>query len=159
MKTNRVLYLFLSVFLISALFIYFGCVRTLKCNIYITEQMTKRNIYLPDTNASDIERYLSSSQDWYLIPRMPNGKLDHQSAYTASKSGKTVIAAYNPGSGKSGHLALINSKKPLFWSSNYNAYVPYASGSVRGRKAEITPLSYQFSPDKEPEIKYYVYIK
>ncbi|MDR2427053.1 MAG: hypothetical protein LBD46_07765 [Endomicrobium sp.] len=120
--------------------------------------MKEKKIYLPRSSANDIDIYLKSSRHWEKIPTTPAGKLNHKVAYNAAKSGKYVLAAYNGGA-KSGHIAIVNGKKEMSYSKNYNAYVPYALGSVRGRKPKLIPLSYQFSADKEPKINYYIYNK
>jgi hypothetical protein len=127
------------------------------CNLYVIDVMKGKKIYLPSSSANDIDVYLKSSPDWKTIPRIA-GKLDHKAAHNAAKSGKYVLATYNGGK-RSGHIAIVNGKKSMAQSKNYNAYVPYASGSVRGRKPELLPLSYQFSADKEPQMSYYIYKK
>jgi hypothetical protein len=127
------------------------------CNLYVIDIMKEKNIYLPSSGANDIDIYLERSADWEKIPRI-DGKLNHKAAYSAAKSGKYVLATYNGGK-RSGHIAIVNGKKGMTQSKNYNAYVPYASGSVHGRKPELIPLSYQFSADKEPKMTYYIYKK
>lgn len=128
----------------------------LRCNLYVIEVMKENKIYLPSSNANDIDTYLKSSDKWEIIQRMPNGKLNHKAAYNAAKSGKYVLATYNGGK-KNGHVAIVNGKKSMEYSKGYNAAVPYASGSVRGRKPELIPISYQFSSDKEPKMSYFMY--
>lgn len=149
------LLLFMAALLLAA-----GCAsRPLKCNIHVIELMDKRGIHLPNTNANNLDNYLRKSPDWQRIPKLKNGKLNHQAAYKAARSRKAVLLAYHSGSGKSGHIVMVYKKKKPIWSNNFKAKVPYVSGSVQGRKAKITPLSNQFSPDKEPRMNYYMYKK
>ncbi|MCL2145531.1 MAG: hypothetical protein FWH43_08595 [Endomicrobia bacterium] len=144
----------------ALVFIFQACSaanKNLKCNLYVIDAVKKKNIYLPSSNANDIDVYLKSSPQWVKIPKLGNGKLNHKAAYDAAKSGKTVIASYNTGNEKNGHVALVDASKPMTFSKNYGAYVPYASGSVQGRKPELLPMSYQFSADKEPKMSYFMY--
>jgi len=150
-----------NMFLLLAItFIISGCAATSqpKCNIHVINLMQKKNIYLPDTSANGLDNYLRNSKDWTRLPRK-DGRLDHKTAYAAAKSGKTVLAAYNSGAQKSGHIVEIYGSRPMRWSKSFNAYVPYSSGSVNGKKARVTPLSDQFGADKEPKMNYYVYKK
>lgn len=151
--------LFTAVFILALLIS--SCAKTgrLRCNLYVTQQMEKKNIYLPDTTANAIDNYMSASQEWTKIPRTAKGGLDHSAAHKAAKSGNTVLASYNAGAGENGHIVIINGKKKMEWSAKYNANVPYASGSVNGKKPEIMLLSYQFSADKQPKMNYYIYVK
>ncbi|MDR1942459.1 MAG: hypothetical protein LBQ47_09050 [Endomicrobium sp.] len=144
--------------LLAAVFAYSCAVGKLQCSDYVINSLYERKIYLPKTSANGLDFHMRASQQWRLIKRTPKGKLDHQSAFTAAKSGLTVICAYNTGSSKSGHVAVVDGKKQMFWSDKYKASVPYVSGSVEGRKPVTEPLSYQFSADKEPKMSYYVYL-
>lgn len=148
----------ISIF-ISVLLAACGGSKMLRCNLHVIEVMSQRNIYIPQTNANGIDNYLKKSSDWTTIPKLKNKKLDHGAAYKAARSGKTVLAAYNTGSGKSGHIVVIYGKKKMQWSQTFKAQVPYASGSVQGRNPSITLLSQQFSADKEPKMNYYIYNK
>ena len=129
----------------------------LRCNLYVIDVMKEKQIYLPSSSANDIDIYLKSSAKWEKIPRTASGKLNHKGAYDAAKSGKYVLATYNGGA-KNGHVAIVNGKKGLAQSKSYNAYVPYAIGSVRGREPELVPISYQFNADKEPKMSYFIYV-
>ena len=131
--------------------------KDLRCNFHVIDLMKEKNIYLPASNANDIDIYLKSSSEWERIPKIDNDKLNHKSAYAAAKSGRIVLAVYNTGTQKNGHIVMVAGDKTMAWSGGYNAYVPYASGSVQGRKPEVLPLSYQFSADKEPKINYFIY--
>ncbi|MCL2335255.1 MAG: hypothetical protein FWC57_04250 [Endomicrobia bacterium] len=130
---------------------------SLRCNLYVIDEMNKKEIWLPRKDANEIDSYMKKSSKWKLIPRTANGRLDHAKAYEYAKAGKTVIASYNTGTSANGHVAIVNGKKPMAWSKGYKAYVPYATGSVRGRDPETTTLAYQFSADKEPRMSYFVY--
>jgi len=120
--------------------------------------MKQKNIYLPQTNADGLDNYLKTSKDWIKVPRA-NGKLDHQSAYLAAKTGRTTLATYNTHSGRSGHIAEVYGKKKMQWSMGFNALVPYVNSTVNGRKPEISLLSQQFKPSKEKYMNYYIYNK
>lgn len=133
--------------------------KKLRCNFYVTEEMTKKNIYLPDTTANSIDNYMRVSEEWKKIPKTKNGNLDHSAAYKAAKAGKIVIASYNTGTSSNGHVVIVSGKKKMEWSSKYNANVPYAKGSINGSKPKLTLLSYQFSADKQPRMNYYIYQK
>lgn len=148
--------IFLVGFYIVTLLLASCAARSLKCNIHVLDLLKQENIYIPHSDANGIDRYLKSSKDWHTLERLPNGKLDHQSAYTAAKSGKIVVATYNGGK-NSGHIVLVVGDRKMVYSGSFKAYVPYASGSVQGKDAEITPISYQFSADKEPKMTYFVY--
>ena len=139
----------------------YGCAakqKNLRCNLYVIDVLKTKNIYLPSSSANDIDGYLKKSPLWKKIPKKSDGKLDHLSAYNAAKSAKYVLATYNGGN-KNGHVAIVNGKKGMSFSKSYNAYVPYAVGSVRGREPELLPLSYQFSADKEYGMNYFIYQK
>ena len=127
------------------------------CNLYVIDQMSKKNIYLPDTNANGIDSYLKSSKQWQQIARKSNGRLDHETSYKAAKKGKTVLVTYNTGNNSNGHIAVVYGKKKMAHSKNYNAYVPYVNGAVKGKKAGISLLSYQFARDKESKMNYFLY--
>ncbi|MGB2578700.1 hypothetical protein AAIR98_000619 [Elusimicrobium simillimum] len=131
--------------------------KSLHCNLHVIDLMKQRGIYLPNTTANGIDKYLQTSPKWYRITRLQNGKLNHASAYEEARKGKTVLATYNTGTAANGHIVMIYGKKKMQWSSTFKASVPYASGSVKGRKASITLLSQQFSAAKEPKMSYYVY--
>ena len=128
------------------------------CNLYVISLMKQKHIYLPQANANGLDNYLKNSKDWIKVPRI-NGKLDHQSAYLAAKTGRATIATYNTGSGRSGHIAEVYGKKRMQWSMGFNALVPYVDGTVNGRRPEISLLSQQFQPSKEKKINYYIYDK
>ncbi len=156
-KLKRYFAFMLSVVLCFDILFFAGCAKHPDCNVQVIKQMSKKNIYLPDASANEISYYLKNSDRWKLIPRDKSGKPDHFNAHKAARAGHTVLAVYNTGNEESGHVAILNGKKDMFWSSKYNAYVPYAYGSVKGSKPKTIPLSYQFSYDKEPMVDYYIY--
>jgi len=131
----------------------------LQCNVYVINQMSKKNINLPNADANGLDRYMSSSSNWKKISRLSKNKLNHKEAHKLAKSGKIVIAAYNTRSKRSGHIAIVSGKKSLYWSNSFKTYVPHVDGSVNGKPAKITPLSQQFSPSKESNMNYFVYLK
>jgi hypothetical protein len=146
-----------GVVLLAAVLAYSCTAGRLQCSDYVIKTLSERKIRLPQTSANGLDVHMRNSPQWRPIKRTPKGKLDHQAAFTAAKSGLTVICAYNTGNSKSGHVAVVNGKKQMFWSDKYNDYVPYVSGSAEGRKPAVEPLSFQFSSDKEPKMNYYVY--
>jgi hypothetical protein len=155
MKIKYIKYFFCLVFSIL-LAACFAANKNLKCNLYVIDAMKKKKVYLPHQSANNLAAYLESSPQWKKIPRTSKGKLNHKAAYNAAKSGKNVLASYS-GKTKNGHIVVISAKKEPVYSKKYNAYVPYAHGSVNGNKPKLLPLSYQFSADKEPKIDYFVY--
>ncbi|WP_428897040.1 hypothetical protein Dip518_000825 [Parelusimicrobium proximum] len=136
-----------------------GGKRKLQCNLHVINLMNQRKIYLPDRDANGLDRYLRTSPEWKKIAKLPNGRLDHKTAHKYAGSGKVVLATYNTGTKASGHIVMVYGKKGMTWSRGFNSNVPYASGSIQGRKPSITPLSEQFSASKEPKMNYYLYVK
>ncbi|ACC97850.1 hypothetical protein Emin_0289 [Elusimicrobium minutum Pei191] len=156
----------IKLFNISALLLLAGILaacatggRQLKCNIHVIDLTKQRGIYLPNTTANGIDNYLKTSPKWQKIPRKSNGKLNHDSAYEAARKGKTVLATYNTGNSRNGHIVMVYGKKKPAWSNTFKAVVPYSSGSVQGKKPKITLLSYQFRAEHEPKMNYYIYLK
>ena len=128
------------------------------CNLYVIYSMAHRGIHLPRTNANGLDNYLRNSPNWEIIPRQ-NGRLNHQAAFNEARRGRTVLVTYNSRSAQSGHIAVICARQPKTWSPSYNANVPYASGSVRGRRPATIPLSHQFAASREPNMAYFVYVR
>ncbi|GHT40388.1 hypothetical protein FACS189437_05910 [Bacteroidia bacterium] len=138
-----------------------GCVATGNapyCNQYVIALMKQKNIYLPQTSANGLDNYLKNSKEWARVPRV-NGRLDHAAAHKAAKKGRTVLAAYNTGTGRSGHIAEVYGKKAMRKSTSFNAFVPYVNGTVNGSKPAVMLMSQQFHASKERQINYYIYKK
>jgi hypothetical protein len=125
----------------------------------VINQLSKKGIHLPYHNANGLDRYMISSPNWKQIPRLSKKKLDHKEAYKLVRAGKIVIATYNTHSKKSGHIAILANRKIMYWSKSFNAYVPFVDGSINGKPAKITPLSKQFSSDKEINMNYFAYAR
>ena len=143
---------------VSVLLSACAATRAPDCNLYVISLMKEKNIYLPQKNANGLNQYLQNSPQWTTLPRA-DGKLDHAAAYEAAKKGRAVLAAYDTGSGRSGHIAAVYGKKKPAWSAGFAALVPYVKGKVNGRSPQISLLSAQFSPSKEKKISYYIYNK
>ncbi|MDR0822317.1 MAG: hypothetical protein LBN20_00855 [Endomicrobium sp.] len=150
-------------FLIALVFILMSACAArrspLQCNTYVINQMSKQRVYLPQANANGLDNYMSKSSNWKKIPRLSNKKLNHKEAHKLVRAGKIVIVTYNTHSKRSGHIALLAGKRFMYWSQGFKADVPYVDGSLNGKPASITPLSHQFSPNKEPNMNYFVYAK
>jgi len=145
------------IFILASALFFASCAKNLRCNLYVIDEMDKKNIYVPHKDANYIDSYLKKSKKWKMLARTAKGRLNHAKAYGFAKAGKTVIVSYNAGPGCNGHVAIVDGTKQMIWSPKFGASVPYASGSVRGRDPESLPLSRQFSADKEPAMNYFVY--
>lgn len=149
-----------KIFLIGILISFLcACASTPKCNIYVIDELSKKDIYIPEGNANQIYNYLSKSPDWQTAERTASGRLNHPAAYAAAKDKKTVVAAYHSGSKASGHVVTVYGKKKMAYSPAFGAEVPYVKGSRNGSKPTINLLSYQFSAKKEPRMNYFIYKK
>jgi hypothetical protein len=131
--------------------------RATNCNVYVIEEMQRIGIPFAEARANTLDRYLDKSYNWQKVKRK-KGKLDHESAHEAAKNGGVVLVTYNTKNRQSGHIAILDGSKQLYWSSSYNAHIPYVSGSVKGKRPKIMPLSKQFAASKEPKMNYYIYV-
>jgi hypothetical protein len=127
------------------------------CNIYVIQEMSKLGIPMANTTANGLDRYLKKSDNWVQLKRK-KGKLDHKTAYRAARENHPVLVAYNSGNSRSGHIAVVHKDRRLYWSQDYNAYVPYVRGSLRGSRPAIMPLSHQFARAKETRMNYFIYV-
>ena len=141
------------------------------CNMYTRDQLLKQGIYMPPgQNANQIKDHMDNNpENWEKIPRQtdekgnPTGHLDHQAAHDAAKNGDTVVVVYknpNPSPEEHGHIAQVEGTAEMQPSGKWgNIQVPSINGyNSSDDKIKTESLSWQFTPDKEPNMDYYRHI-
>lgn len=151
------------------------------CNLYEQCKDAKRGIYNPlGELANERGKRMERDKESYLkIPEIKKTKtvkvkdsdgsiktktvqytgLDHQTAHKVAKYGGIVKTQHNNSAG-SGHTNEVRGDLPLIHSEKWGQDVPFVDGynATENRIKKDDPLSFQFSPDKERDMAYYIYV-